>query len=221
MNKLFDIANMFSFWGGKIICFIFDVLILNYNGSFLSLSNLHNTNVSLDKKKYTFTGKYKMKCDKNKYLYILNKLKKLDIFVYKIDNINLKTILHKKNNIIKQDDLIAITTNIYGNTFYTTSYEKVAILEETINSLILCITTCSENVVNGFYRFTLKYNVSKQQIHMKYSKVQSFTTLPLRCLIKLNENSYIESNKISIMNTFNYLFQDKIITTNDVNYIYK
>ena len=221
MGKMVDIVNKFYFWGKILICFTFNTLILNNNGSFSSLSNLHNTKVSLDKKKYTFKGKHKMTCDKNKYLYIVSKLKKLDIFAYEIDDINLKTIVHKKNDIIKQDDLVAITTRIYSNKLYTTSYEKVAILEETDNSLTLCLTTCSENIINGFYRFTLKYDVDKQEIYMKYSKLQSFTTLPLRWLIRLNISSYIELNKISIMNTFNYLFQDKIITTNDVDYAYR
>jgi hypothetical protein len=94
------------------------------------------------------------------------------------------------------------------------------ILEETDNSLMLCIITCGENIVNGYYRFALKYDMDKKQIQLKYSKVQSFTTLQLRLLILLNKSSYIDSNKTSVMNTFNYLFEAEIFTTTDVNYAY-
>jgi len=67
----------------------------------------------------------------------------------------------------------------------------------------------------------VKYDVEKQQIRLKYSKVQSFTTLPLRMLIKINESSYIEDSKTSVMNTFNYLFGVKTLNTTDVKYNYK
>ncbi len=143
------------------------------------------------------------------------------MFAYKIDDVKLKTVVHKKNKIVEQDEVVAITTSFGSDTLYTTSYEKVAVLEETENSLTLCMTTCSENVVNGYYRFQLKYDIEKEQIQLRYSKVQSFATLPLRMLVKINESSYIEKGKTSVMNTFNYLFGVKALDTTDVKYNYK
>ena len=207
--------------GGGVICLAFDLLVLNNNGAFSSLSNLHDTDVLLDKKKYHFSGNYTCDAERKKYLSVVDKIKRLDVFAYKIDDVNLKTVVHKKNKIVEQDEVVAITTGLVSDTLYTTSYEKVAVLEETENSLSLCMTTCSENIVNGYYRFQLKYDVEKQQIQLRYSKVQSFTTLPLRMLIKINESSYIESNNLSVVNTFNYLFGEKILDATDVKYNYK
>jgi hypothetical protein len=217
MDTVVDILRN---WGW-VICLAFDLLVLNKNGAFSSLSNLHNTDVLLDKKKYHFSGKYTCDAERNQYLSIVDKIKRLDVFAYKIDDVDLKTVVHKINKVVEQDEVVAITTGLVGGTLYTTSYEKIAVLEETENSLTLCMTTCSENIINGYYRFQLKYDIKKQQIQLKYSKVQSFTTLPLRMLIKINENSYIESNNLSVVNTFNYLFGDKILSTTDVKYHYK
>lgn len=207
--------------GGGAICLAVDLLVLHNNGAFSSLSNLQDTDVLLDKKKYHFSGEYT--CDdpgRKQYLSIVDKIKRLDVFAYKIDDVNLKTVVHKKNNMVEQDEVVAITTGLVSDILYTTSYEKVALLEETENSLSLCMTTCSENIVNGYYRFQLEYDVEKQQLQLKYSKVQSFTTLPLRMLIKINENSYIETNNTSVVNTVNYLLGDKILSKADVKYHY-
>ncbi len=209
--------------GGGVICKALDFLLLNNNGSYFSFTNFHDEKIPLDIQKYTFTGKYKQKCKKSKYLQIVDKIKKLDVFAYKVNDVNVKTIVHKKNNtIVKQDDLVAISTELLNDTLFTTSFEKVSVLEETENSLILCMTTCSENIVNGYYRFILNYDEDKKQIQLKYSKVQNFTTLPLRLLITIiNKSTYIDSNKTSVMNTFNYLFQEDIFTKEDVKYSYK
>jgi flagellar basal body-associated protein FliL len=82
------------------------------------------------------------------------------------------------------------------------------------------MTTCSENFVNGYYRFKVKYNVDNKQIELKYSKVQSFDTLLSWFLIKINETIYIEDGKTSIMNTINYLLNDTPLNINDVKYDY-
>ena len=219
MDTIVDILR--NWGGGGAICLAFDLLVLNNNGAFSSLSNLHDTDVLLDKKKYHFSGKYTCDAGRKQYSTMVDKIKRLDLFAYKTDDANLKTVVHKKNKIIEQDELVAITTYLIQDILYTTSYEKVAVLEETENSLSLCMTTCSENIVNGYYRFQLKYDVEKQQIQLKYSKVQSFTTLPLRMLIKINESSYIDDSKKSVVNTFNYLFGDKTLSTADVKYHYK
>jgi hypothetical protein len=144
------------------------------------------------------------------------------VFAYKVNDVNVKTIVHKKNTIVKQDDLVAISTELLNNTLFTTSFEKVSVLEETENSLILSMTTCSENIINGYYRFILNYDEDKKQIQLKYSKVQSVTTLPLRFLTTIiNKSTYIDANKNSVMNTFNYLFQEDIFTKEDVKYSYE
>ena len=204
------------------ICKILDFLILNNNGSYFSFTNFHNKKIPLNIQKYTFAGKYKQKCEKCKFLQIVDLIKKLDVFAYKINNVNVKTIVHKKNTFVKQDEIVAITTEILDNILFATSFEKISVLEETGNSLILCMTTCSENIVNGYYRFVLNYDEDKKQIELKYSKVQSFTTLALRFLITtINKTSYIDSNKTSVMNTFNYLFQEDILTKENVEYSYE
>jgi hypothetical protein len=207
----------------EVICLAFDLLVLNNNGAFSSLTNLRDTDVLLDKKKYHFSSKYTCDAKRKQYLAIVDKIKRLDVFASNIDDVELKTVVHKFDKIIKQDELVAFTTLFLNDKdkLYTTSYEKVAVLEESENSLTLCMTTCSENIVNGYYTFQLKYHVEKQQIQLKYSKVQSFTTLPLRMYIKIKESSYIEASKISIVSTFNYLFGDKILNTTDVKYHYK
>ena len=206
---------------GRVICLVIDFLLLNNNGAFSSFSNLHDTDVLLDKKKYHFSGEYTCDAGRKQYLSIVDKIKRLDVFAYKIDDVNLKTVVHTKNKIVEQDEIVAITTGLVGDTLYTTSYEKVAVLEETENSLSLCLTTCSENIVNGYYRFQLNYDVEKQKIQLRYSKVQSFTTLPLWICIKIKESSYIESNNLSVVNIFNYLFGEKILHKTDVKYHYK
>ncbi len=199
-----------------------DFLLLQNNGSYFSFTNFHNKKIPLDIRKHTFTGKYKQKCKKSKYSQIVNKIKNLDVFAYKVNEVNVKTIVHKKNTIVKQDDLVAISTGLLNDTLFTTSFEKVSVLEETENSLILCMSTCSENIVNGYYRFSLTYNEDKRQIQMKYTKVQNFTTLPLRILVEnINNTTFIDTNKTSVMNTFNYLFQKEILTKEDVKYSYE
>jgi|LakMenEpi03Aug12_release.lakeMendotaPanAssembly.Ray.scaffolds.fasta_scaffold703966_2 hypothetical protein len=204
----------------RIICVFFDFLVLNNKGAFSSFSNLHDKVVLLEKKKYHFSCEYTCDAERTKYVSVVDKIKELDFFVYKMDNIELKTVVHKKNKIVKQDDVVAITTNVISNNFYITSYEKIAILEETENTMTFCMTTCSENFVNGYYRFKVKYNVDNKQIELKYSKVQSFDTLLSWFLIKINETIYIEDGKTSIMNTINYLLNDTPLNINDVKYDY-
>ena len=151
---------------------------------------------------------------------MLDKIKRLDVFAIEIGDPEWNAVVHKKNKIVQEDELIAITTSLVG-ALNTTSYEKVAALEETENTLSLCLTSCSENIINGYYRFQLKYDVNKQQIQLKYSKIQSLTTLPLRMLVSMQENTYIEYNKLSIVNTFNHLFGENILSLADVKYNYK
>jgi hypothetical protein len=214
-------SNTENIWGG-VICKALDFLLLQNNGSYFSFTNFHNKKIPLDIRKHTFTGKYKQKCKKSKYSQIVNKIKKLDVFAYKVNYVNVKTIVHKKNTFVKQDELIAVSTTFHFDNLFSTSFEKVSVLEETENSLILCMSTCSENIVNGYYLFLLNYNEDKRQIQMKYTKVQNFTTLPLRILVEnINNTAFIDNCKTSIMDTFNYLFQKEIFTKEDVKYSYE
>ncbi len=53
------IVEVLRDWGGgRLICLAFDWLVLNNNGAFSSLSNLHDGDVPLEKNKYLFSGKY-------------------------------------------------------------------------------------------------------------------------------------------------------------------
>lgn len=217
MDIIADIVNIL----GDIVCLLFDLLILNNNGAFSSFTNLRDEDVLLDKKKYHFFCEYT--CDdaeKEKYLLIVDKLKHLDFFAYKMDNVEMKTVIHKKNEIVKQDDSVAITTSLIPGVFFITSYEKIAILEETDNAFTLCMTTCSENMLNGYYRFQLKYNVDNKQIEIKYSKVQTFVTTQSYLLLQLYKTTYIELSKSSISNTINYLLKDNTCTATHVDYHY-
>jgi hypothetical protein len=207
--------------GGIICCILFDILVLNNRGAFSSVTNLHNEGVLLDKKKYHFYWEHICDdIDREKYLSIVDKIQRLDIFAYKVDNAELKTMIHKKNELVKQDDLVAITTSLVPDRFFITSYEKIAVLEETENTFILCMTTCSENLLNGYYRFQLKYNVDDKKLDFKYSKVQTFSTLPAEMILQLFREMYIEVNKVSISNTINYLLNDTTYTSADVGYHY-
>ena len=220
MNMLDIIADIVNILG-DILCLLFDLLILNNNGAFSSFTNLHDEDVLLDKKKYHFFCEYTYDdAEKETYLSIVDKLKRLDFFAYKMDNVEMKTIIHKKNEIVKQDDSVAITTSLIPGVFFITSYEKIAVLEETENTFTLCMTTCSENMLNGYYRFQLKYNVDNKQIEIKYSKVQTFITLQSIFLLQLYKTTYIESSKLSISNTINYLLKDNACTATDVDYHY-
>ena len=194
--------------GGGAGAFL-DTFILCNNGSFSSLYNLHDVTVSLDKPKYHFSCQHTFDAD---YLAVVDKLKQLDVFAN-------ETIIHKNNKYLQQDDTIAITTSIVG-IIHTTSYEKVAVLEEDEKSFVVCMTTCSENIVNGYYTFSLK-RLHKRRVVLIYHKVQSFTTFPLRTLIKLNEAQYMLINKTSIVNTIHKLCGDTKFTINNVSLLRK
>lgn len=206
---------------GKAICKVLNLLILNNNGSFFSFTNLYNEKISSYIKKYTFIGNYNGNCIRKKYCEIVDKIKRLNVFTYKVKDENVKTIVNKKKKFVEQDELISITTNFGSNKLFITNFVKIAVLEETPNSLVFCMTTCGENIVNGYYRFVLNYNEEKQEIQLKYSNVQSFTNLALRLFTLFNEQSYIDTCKKDVMDTINYLLQDKVFTINNVKYSYE
>ena len=142
-----------------LIILIFRYSILNFiflsnNGSFFSNTNMNDvkdTDFNLEINKHHFLGNHTFVSDKNKFDEIINKLKFLDIFSYEHDNKVLKTVIHRKNSDkpVNVDDVVSVTTRFMSDNLFTTSYEKVAILEETSNSFIMCMTSCSENIING------------------------------------------------------------------------
>ena len=218
---MLKILHRFRKW---VLCKVIDILVLNSNGSYVSFTNFRREKIPLDIKTFTFTGTYEQSCKKTKYYKIVDKIKRIDVFKSHLGNNeeDKHTIVHKKNTVVKQDDLIGISTIMANNVLFVTGFLRIAVLEETENSLILCMSTCIENVVNGYYRFVLNYDEKNQKILLKYSKVQHFTTIPLRFLVTtLNYQSYINNSKTSVMNTFNYLFQEEIFIIDDVYLSYE
>jgi hypothetical protein len=160
---------------GNILCGALNLILLNNNGAFFSLSNLHDVSLNLTKyEKYHFTGTHTKQCSYDEFLQMVDKVSQLDIYEYKRDDITRKTIIQKPDQYVKLDDIVSITTYILEDLLYITSFEKVAICSKTDNSYELLMTTCSENVVNGYYQYNLKYVDGNATI--TYKKSQSPAT---------------------------------------------
>jgi hypothetical protein len=129
----------------ELLCKIFDAIILANNGAFSSFTNFNGKTIPMDIKRYHFSGYYKTKCSKAKYNQIVDKIKQLDIFAYRVDELDFKTVVHKPAKYISENDLIGISSSFINDNFFITNYDKVSLLEETDTSLILCISSCSEN----------------------------------------------------------------------------
>ena len=58
----------------------------------------------------------------------------------------------KLNDIVKKNDLIAVTTGLTGN-IYATSYERIATLYENPEKTYfeMCIAAAAENIIDGYY----------------------------------------------------------------------
>lgn len=176
----------------------------------------------MDIRRHQFSGYYKTKCDKAKYNQIVDKIKQLDIFAYRANEPDFKTVVHKPTKYVSEDDLIGISTSFISDSFFITSYDNICILDENDNNFMLCISSCSESWINGYYRWKIKYDETRHIITMKYSKVQKFqNTIGLQLLSILTTPIYVDINKQSVVDTFNYLFQDEVMNVNDVIYYYK
>lgn len=210
----------------SLISLLVLLLMLSYNGSFVSFTNLHDQEINLEINKHHFLGNYSFIATKDKYNDIVKKLKFLDIFSYKHDDMNLKTVIHRKNSDkpVKLDDVVSVTTRFASDNLFTTSYEKVAILEETDNSFIMCMTSCTENIINGYYRIKVTFSDRYNSITINYAKVQTLSPLILRLALDgvFGNKSYIEANIASVKNTINFLSgKEDDFKIENVLYIFK
>jgi hypothetical protein len=190
----------------KVLSFIF----LSNNGSFFTNNNTYDikdNNFNLNIYKHHFLGNYTFVSNKDKFNEIITKLKYLDIFSYERDNKVLKTVIHRKDSDkpVKIDDVVSVTTRFMNDNLFTTSYEKVAILEENDNSFIMCMTSSSENIINGYYRIKIYFDEKTNSITINYAKVQSVEPFLLKTLINMNEQKYIDANINSVKNTIQFL----------------
>ena len=206
---------------GGMLCKIFDAIILANNGAFSSFTNFNGKTIPMDIKRHHFSGYYKTKCSKAKYNQIVDKIKQLDIFANRVNEPDFKTVVHKPAKYISEDDLIGISISFISDSFFITSYEKISILDETDNSFIVCISTCNQNIINGYYTVKLKYDNITQTIYMKYIKVQVANSFGIYLLEILTSPLYVDAMTKSVVDTFNYLFQDEVMTIKDVLYSYK
>ncbi len=197
MNTIFE----------NILCGALNLILLNNNGAFFSLSNLHDVSLNLAKyEKYHFTGTHTKQCSYDEYLQMVDKVSQLDIYAYKHDDITLKTIIQKPGKYVKLDDTVSITTYIIEDLLYITSFEKIAICSKTENSYELLMTTCSENVVNGYYQYNLKYVDGNATI--TYKKVQNASTFGfwiLSKLVYLNEQDFYNFTAKYMAVSINYV----------------
>lgn len=209
----------------SLISLLVLLLMLSYNGSFVSFTNLHDQEINLEINKHHFLGNYSFASTKDKYNDIVKKLKFLDIFSYKHDDMNLKTVIHRKNSDkpVQLDDVVSVTTRFASDNLFTTSYEKVAILEETDNSFIMCMTSCTENIINGYYRIKVEFNNRYNSITINYAKVQTLSPLILRLALDgvFGNKSYIEANIASVKNTIHFLSGRDDYNIESVLYFYK
>jgi hypothetical protein len=213
----------------SIIFVILNFIFLSNNGSFFSNTNMHDikdVDFNLEINKHHFLGNHTFVSDKVKFDEIVTKLKFLDIFSYERDNKDLKTVIHRKNSDkpVNIDDVVSVTTRFMNDNLFTTSYEKVAILEETSNSFIMCMTSCSENIINGYYRVKVQFDENTNSITINYAKVQTIEPFILRTLIdnKFTGNQkYKDANINSVKNTINFLSGKDDFKLENVIYEYK
>ena len=213
----------------SIIFVILNFIFLSNNGSFFSNTNMNDVkdvDFNLDINKHHFLGNHTFVSDKVKFDEIVKKLKFLDIFSYEHDNKVLKTVIHRKNSDkpVNIDDVVSVTTRFMNDNLFTTSYEKVAILEETSNSFIMCMTSCSENIINGYYRIKVQFDEKTNSITINYAKVQTIEPIILRTLIDnrfTGNQKYKDANINSVKNTINFLSGKDDFKLENVIYEYK
>ena len=210
-------CNMYMNWAGDILCSALNLIVLNNNGAFFTLSNLHDVSLNLaNYDKYHFLGTHSKECSRDEYLQMVDKISQLDIFAYKYDNLTLKTVVHKRSKYIQTDDIIGITTEFWNDTLFATSIEKVALFSKTDNNCDLYMTTCSENFANGYYGMFLKYDNGVATL--TYNKVQNTNTFALGLYVKFVETSYLLGSKNSVRNTMNYVMNTDDFSVENVAY---
>lgn len=230
MNKIIIAIVVFVIFLIYVLRFtILNFIFLSNNGSFFSNTNMNDVkdaDFNLDINKHHFLGNHTFVSDKVKFDEIVKKLKFLDIFSYEHDNKVLKTVIHRKNSDkpVNIDDVVSVTTRFMSDNLFTTSYEKVAILEETSNSFIMCMTSCSENIINGYYRIKVQFDEKTNSITINYAKVQTIEPFILRILIDnrfTGNQKYKDANINSVKNTINFLSGKEDFKIENVIYEYK
>ena len=230
MNKIIIAIVVFVIFLIYVLRFtILNFIFLSNNGSFFSNTNMNDVkdaDFNLDINKHHFLGNHTFVSDKVKFDEIVKKLKFLDIFSYEHDNKVLKTVIHRKNSDkpVNIDDVVSVTTRFMSDNLFTTSYEKVAILEETSNSFIMCMTSCSENIINGYYRIKVQFDEKTNSITINYAKVQTIEPFILRILIDnrfTGNQKYKDANINSVKNTINFLSGKDDFKIENVIYEYK
>jgi hypothetical protein len=226
MNKIIIAIVVFTIFLIYILRFtILNFIFLSSNGSFFSSNNMHDvkdSDFNLEINKHHFLGNHIFTADRNKFNEIVKKLKFIDIFSYQRDNKDLKTVIHRKNSDkpVNIDDVVSVTTRFMNDKLFTTSYEKVAVLEETDNSFIMCMTSCSENIINGYYRIKVNLDENKNSITINYAKVQSLQPFIMRILLN-NNSKYVDANINSVKNTINFLSGQEDFKIENVIHEYK
>lgn len=230
MNKIIIAIVVFVIFLIYVLRFtILNFIFLSNNGSFFSNTNMNDVkdaDFNLDINKHHFLGNHTFVSDKVKFDEIVKKLKFLDIFSYEHDNKVLKTVIHRKNSDkpVNIDDVVSVTTRFMSDNLFATSYEKVAILEETSNSFIMCMTSCSENIINGYYRIKVQFDEKTNSIAINYAKVQTIEPFILRILIDnrfTGNQKYKDVNINSVKNTINFLSGKEDFKIENVIYEYK
>ncbi len=207
-----------NFVGGGILCSALNLLLLSNNGAFFTLSNLHDVSLNLaNYDKYHFSGTHSKQCSRDDFLQMVDKISQLDIFAYKRDDITLKTIVHKRSKYIQTDDIVGITLSFVGDILFSTSIEKVVSFSKTETTCDLYMTTCSENIANGYYGLFLKYEDGIAT--MTYKKVQNANTFGLGLYVKFIEYDYVNNlSKNSVKNTIDYIMNTDDFPVENVVY---
>ena len=188
------------------------------NGSYFSTTNLHEAVIDLPGRKYHFNGDITYVAERKDYDTIIKKLKKLEIFSYKVNDINVKTTIHRNNSEqdVKIDDEIAVTVASLTDWLFTTSFEKVCVLDETENSFLICLCANSQNIIDGYYRIKVSY--ISNQITINYCKVQNTITWFFKLITFFFKQKYINVNITSVKNTINFLSEKEEFKLEDVKF---
>lgn len=129
---------------------------------------------------------------------VSEKMKNAQIF-YGITKLTLPT----KKTTLAQDMLIGITIHLAGP-LYITSYNRVSTYYDSGDELIIVLSACHENLIDGYYRLHLRRDRESQTITLVYAKVQSLVPLLFKLLPK---HYYHKINDTSINRTVNKLFE--------------
>jgi len=129
----------------------------------------------------------------NKFREIVGKCKRGEFFYG-------NSVVEFKGEELKINQLIAVTVYL-GLGIHSTSYERVSTLTEQKKYFEMCLSACSENIIDGYYRIQV-YRDGKR-VEIKYEKIQS----SLHYLLKLGGKKRLGMvNKKSAKDTVENLF---------------